>query len=359
MSVNTTNASVTVQHVDVHLAPKASGAHLSEPSLSINQVSEIASAAIPRTPPLIDDDDSKENFEKPFPFQVKTLPPFDGNQGEWLKKTGLTLEEYFPIDKCVVKNKTEWADLPEGMVLRLPKEGTGLPRTIVVFKAFDRLCVQVLCKTKGGILQVGLGAFKKGKIAVEWISHTLWVQYVTTRYERVRKGLEVHDLVAGKPGIFPKTCGRRLYQGKNGCEKFCFFGPYRDGAWNYFNTFFYKDQKHFIAHQYLRALCVLEEANIIHLDLRDPNILNIVDSNQKLQIEVNDFDLASIVPTDLAKFRNRKQTIPDNEMLHDLASIFLFMKDLGFDDGFTQVIRTQSIQKTLELFEKQFADQFK
>jgi hypothetical protein len=251
-----------------------------------------------------------------------------------------------------------WIDLAADTVFRYTKETTGLKRTIHVFKAYGRICVQVLCKTKGGLHGVGEGAFKRGKRSVEWLTKSLWVQYVPLVCElhsKVLEGLSVQDALKGGQGIFPQVVGRGFYTSKiRGSVKFSFFGPLRDGNCN--RIYMHTAQKVSIARQLLKGLYNLESANVTHSDLQLSNLLFYEDSKGKICVEINDFDGATIVPFNLAERRENTGIAKDSSFTSDLEFISKALGWLGIDPVFVSSMSQLSARQCLAQFEAEFPD---
>lgn len=213
-------------------------------------------------------------------------------------------DEAEKIDHYVEEHMDEWQNL-SSEVLRIPKEESGLPRTIHVFRAFGRLCIQVLCKTKNNLQIVGQGTYKKGKISVEWRTKTLWTEYnvhAQNDWDVIKKGLEKHDIVGCQPSIFPSPKGSLIYQKKDHTQTYSFFGPLRDGdAAGYLTEL--RQQKMSITGQVLHILDTLERHNITHNDMKTANFFIYIDDANQIQIELGDFDFAQSCPVKLKDYR--------------------------------------------------------
>ncbi len=293
------------------------------------------------------------------------MPSIEEHEAEWIEKTGLSKADSVLIDKWVESRLPTWSALPADKASRYTKEKTRLPRTIHVFTAFGKICVQVLCKTKHRIQPVGKGYYKEGKIAVEWRTKTLWVQYVGIRHiDEIRQGLEAQDQLIGQPGIFPTACGRGFYKQKSGKRKFSFFGPLRDGSCR--NAIpLLRTQIYSVAHQLLKILCVLEKANVIHMDIKKDNLLYRIDSNQKIHIELIDFDVALVEKeSDLAEYRNSLENVEQTDFvddrLDDIAEVSVIFTELDPDETFfsenlLEDLPNQSAQTSLAQFESEYA----
>jgi hypothetical protein len=207
-----------------------------------------------------------------FPFFTESLSPTN-NEETWIEKTGLTAQESLRIENYVQEHESDWQSLTLKQVIRIPKEESNLPRTIQIFSAYGRLCIQVLCKTKNNLKMIGQGEYKKAKVSVEWRTKTLWTEYIAhgeDDLELIQQGLNNHDKIGYHvSGVFPSPQGRLTYE-KDGKKKYNFFGPLRLGdATSYIKEL--REQKLSVAHQLLNILNELEKKNICHNDMKISN----------------------------------------------------------------------------------------
>lgn len=284
----------------------------------------------------------------PFPFLTDTLSSIE-NAEEWIKKTGITPDEAILLDKYIQTHQSQWGNL-EG-VLRISKEESALPRSIHVYREYGRLCVQVLCKTKNHLKMVGAGKYKIGKVSVEWLTKTLWVQYVVYGHEerdRVSKGLIQHDRLNGHATIFPSPKGRSSYINNNntthqGSVKLSMFAPLREGdAISCLKEL--KKQKLFTTYQLLSALCILEKNNVMHNDVRLNNLFFYM-RDGKIYLELGDFDLAIEWPRDLEDYR--MFCGGRDKAKFDITSVCTLLKIIRLDDT-----DDQRILELMRMFEQ-------
>lgn len=153
------------------------------------------------------------------------------------KEAGLTKEEAWTIQNWITKNITNLTSIDIPLVLRFPKEETGLPRTIEICKSQGKIHVMVLCKTKQRIPSLGKGTSKTAKLAIDWLTGERFANLVIFDPKQ-RKWLEKQELALmekldGKPGIAKPYFGIHTYDAlqKDGhgsssvVEKLSFFMP--------------------------------------------------------------------------------------------------------------------------------------
>ncbi len=296
---------------------------------------------------------------QPFPFFTRKLPPFDQEQ-QWMRETGLKIEEIKRLDRYIQDHLTEWNSIDTN-VLRIPKESSELPRTLHVFKENNQLRVQVLCKQKNGLRKVGEGSFKKVKRSVEWISQTLWAQSTVhcTQWERVESGLTMHEKVADQPGVFPLAQGKSTYS-KNYWRKLSFFTPLYPGTLEslLLESKSIDDKEKFsITHQLLKVLCMFEKRDFSHFDLYDHNIFFYCDQSDQIRIEIADFDNAG----EEKDLRNKREVFfkSDYFLYQDMFYVADFLYKLHdltspFQDVIHQLRRPpSSAHQVLEEFERE------
>ncbi|MBS0626289.1 MAG: hypothetical protein JSS32_09590 [Verrucomicrobia bacterium] len=277
----------------------------------------------------------KPKEDHPFPFYTIQLPSFNfWNKNTWFEKTGLKLEEAKSLDKYISAHRKDWqSSLKTGEVLRIPKEESGLPRTIHVYREYGRLCVQVCCKTKNGLKAVGRGGFKSAKMAVEWMTKTLWVQSTAkdaSDFDRIGRGLVIQDQFHDVRGVFPSPKGRLVFD-SNGIQKFSMFAPLRDGCLR--DHFDVAVKYKFTAiNDVLNALKAFEERNITHGDLmqgpatKEDNVLFYIDGG-KACFEIADFDVAAW-RSDIKKCReDSKNNSQDSYFYNSRTFDLLFAKE--------------------------------
>lgn len=248
----------------------------------------------------------------PFPFYTIACPQQD--KPEWIKETGLNPEETQELDKYISENLEEWEKRIDGKeVLRIPKKESGLARTIHVYREYGQLCIQVLCKTKGGLKRLGEGGYKNGKRSVEWRTKTLWGQFVsnTVNYnDIIIASIKNHKSVSAVPSITPCPSGQIVYNkpyrsvSAVGPIRPCsgllvynepyrsvlsFFVPMRAGE---VTSKFATIHKYHFVHDMLKAFVELEKNDIYHVDIKLPNILYYQHNNIPY-FELNDFDTST------------------------------------------------------------------
>ncbi|MBS0624480.1 MAG: protein kinase [Verrucomicrobia bacterium] len=294
--------------------------------------------------------------KNPFPFHTDKLPPLHrDNEKLWLEKTGLTSNETAQLDTYIAarlhrwkwslwtkawvqKNLVDYLGIRgfwQERVLRIPKEESGLPRTLHIYYEYGRLCVQVLCKTKNNLPPVGKGAYKQGKIAVEWQTKTLWVEHIPLETREnffIYLSLKTQELFDGVRGIFPSPKGRIDYISKKKLKKYSFLSPLRTGDlfihWNIALA-----HRLSLASDFAHALRALEQKNVAHRDLRSPNILLHEDTGQ-VHFEVSDFDKAVEVEN-LRELREKsdwkvepKEHSPEDYARRDIRSAKQLLQNL-------------------------------
>lgn len=150
------------------------------------------------------------------------------------KETGLTIEEGLQIEGYINShydnwNKTtykDWIKKQKSECLRLPKEETGLPRTLEVFKKDDgTVHVLVLLKTKGNIQILGEGQTKTVKLAINWKTKEPYANLVAKEDDisAVVQEEVLTNSIAGLPGIANKMLFLHQYSSKDGKKKIGYY----------------------------------------------------------------------------------------------------------------------------------------
>src|SRR5262249_42249095 len=134
------------------------------------------------------------------------------------------------IDDFVKAHIEQW-QTKVSKPLRIDKDETGLPRSMVVFKEGDKLQIMVLFKQKGWAKALGKGAPKSAKIAMEWQSGKLYADVIVKSetaidtFKAFEKECRMLNKLKG-PGIAEPFIGRHEYE-KN--KKMAGFMPLYEG----------------------------------------------------------------------------------------------------------------------------------
>jgi hypothetical protein len=289
-------------------------------------------------------------------FSLKTLPDFEQNENEWKRETGLTLSECRQIDQYVQDHRAEWKKswLFQRPRIRIPKNESGLPRTLIIYHEDEHLCVQVCCKTKGNLRLVGEGSYKRVKRSIEWLSKSLWAQ--STAYS-VWEFCRYHKQLDGMEGIAPYPRGLIHYVSSKDSTgtRSTYFSPLRTGTWycffqQFWNDPIYRNNLPSFANQMFKILLSLEKKNVVHDDLSDTNILY-YSEGENLKFEAMDFDYA--------RYTHEKQKKDGNYVGKDRdllrQSLYSIKHYYELDRRFERFIENISKKKISESF-REFTD---
>lgn len=211
-----------------------------------------------------------------------------------LKKHKITEKEWSALASYVEKNEAGWrTSLIEGERLSISKKGTGLPRTLRVFKERGELYAMALCSRKSGA-PIFSGTEATFKLAIDMLTKKTWAR----RIESLEENMDEHwvdrwKLPEGHPGIISPIIGAFANRQKEPAT-LEFFMPYREGALSD------ADFRHFsqervvsIFSQLFSALVHLEEKELVHGDIGVSNVLYYNDEQGNFRVQLTDFETLS------------------------------------------------------------------
>lgn len=210
---------------------------------------------------------------------------------------GISEEEGERLHAYIQEHLGEWeeASLPEGG-LQIKKERSGLPRTLRILKENNELFVMILCNSKGDA-NTWKGAEATVKIAIDALTGQGWARR-SRKVESQEEGLILYrnwTKIPPHPGISSPVIGSVVVQ-KKGTKDFCYecFTPLRYGNLaGILEVSLEEEEVLTLYDQLLDVLVHFERSNIEHGDLHRKNVLYWCDEQNRLRVEVTDFDSVS------------------------------------------------------------------